>query len=178
LLKGESKIDPQVIQARARDVNKALFLAVLFVAVLGATNANLMVAALLAEIATDLHISVAVAGQLATATHAAWGASVFSVGPLSDSFGRRPIALAGLLLIAGSLIGCAFAPNFFKRHQLALRELVPIFPESCALCPMRIFSPGGLAVAIWRYHPLHSLGNYPGRDGVSGLTFCFNQDLV
>ena len=51
------------------------------------------------------------AGQLATATYAAWGVSVVSVGPLSDSFGRRLIALAGLLLIAGSLLGSAFAPN-------------------------------------------------------------------
>ena len=90
-------------------------------AVFGALNANLMVTALLVEISTDLHISVAVAGQLATATHAAWGVSVFSVGPLSDSLGRRPIALAGLLLIAGSLIGSALAPNFGV--LLALRIL-------------------------------------------------------
>ena len=74
-------------------------------------NANFMVPALLVEISDDLGISVAVAGQLATATYAAWGVSVISVGPLSDSFGRRPVALAGLLLIAGSLIGSAFAPN-------------------------------------------------------------------
>ena len=90
-------------------------------AVFGALNANLMVTALLVEISTNLHISVAVAGQLATATHAAWGVSVFSVGPLSDSLGRRPIALARLLLIAGSLIGSACAPNFGV--LLALRIL-------------------------------------------------------
>ena len=83
----------------------------LFVAVFGAMNANLMVTPLLVEISTDLDISVAVAGQLATATYAAWGVSVVALGPLSDSFGRRPIALAGLLLISGSLIGSAFAPN-------------------------------------------------------------------
>ena len=88
-----------------------MFLAVLFVAVFGAMNANLMVTPLLVEISTDLDISVAVAGQLATATYAAWGISVVALGPLSDSFGRRPIALAGLLLISGSLIWSAFAPN-------------------------------------------------------------------
>ena len=88
-----------------------MFLAVLFVAVFGAMNANLMVTPLLVEISTDLDISVAVAGQLATATYAAWGVSVVALGPLSDSFGRRPIALAGLLLISGSLIVSAFAPN-------------------------------------------------------------------
>ena len=110
-MKGKSKIDTQVIQASGSEVNKALFLAVLFLAVFGAMNANFMVPALLVEISDDLGISVAVAGQLATATYAAWGVSVISVGPLSDSFGRRPVALAGLLLIAGSLIGSAFAPN-------------------------------------------------------------------
>ena len=88
-----------------------MFLAVLFVAVFGAMNANLMVTPLLVEISTDLDILVAVAGQLATATYAAWGISVVALGPLSDSFGRRPIALAGLLLISGSLIWSAFAPN-------------------------------------------------------------------
>ena len=120
-MKGESKIDTQVIQARAREVNKALFLAGLFVAVFGAMNATWMVPALLVEISDGLEVSVAAAGQLATATYAAWGVSVFSVGPLSDSFGRRPIALAGLLVVAGSLVGGAFAPNF--ETLLALRVL-------------------------------------------------------
>ena len=109
------------MQVRAREVNKALFLAGLFVAVFGAMNATLMVTALLVEISDDLGISVAAAGQLATATYAAWAVSVFSVGPLSDSFGRRPIALAGLLVVAGSLIGGAFAPNF--ETLLVLRVL-------------------------------------------------------
>ncbi len=121
LLKGKSKIDTQVLQVRAREVNKALFLAGLFVGVFGAMNSTLMITALLVEISDDMQISVAAAGQLATATFAAWGVSVFSVGPLSDSFGRRPIALAGLLLIAGSLIGSAFAPNF--ETLLVLRVL-------------------------------------------------------
>lgn len=83
----------------------------LWVAVFGAMNSVFMIPALLVEIADDLKISVAVAGQLATATYAAWGFSVVSVGPLSDSFGRRPVAIVGLLLVAGSLIGAASAPN-------------------------------------------------------------------
>lgn len=121
VLQGESEIETRAIQAGAREVNKPLFLAGLFVAVFGAMNATLMVTALLVEISGDLEISVAAAGQLATATYAAWGVSVFSVGPLSDSFGRRPIALAGLLVVAGSLVGGAFAPNF--ETLLVLRVL-------------------------------------------------------
>ena len=118
---GGRKIDTQAIGAMTREVNKGLFLAGMFVGVFGAMNSNLMIAALLVEISDDMQISVAVAGQLATATYVGWGISVFSVGPLSDSFGRRPIALAGLLLIFASLIGSAFAPNF--ETLLALRVL-------------------------------------------------------
>ena len=83
----------------------------MWLAVFGAMNAVLILPALLVQISTDLDVSVAVAGQLATATLAAWGVSVLSTGPLSDSFGRRPVALAGLLLLAGSVLGSAFAPN-------------------------------------------------------------------
>ena len=83
----------------------------LSLAVFGAMNAILIVPALLVPISADLDVSVAVAGQLATATLAAWGISVLSVGPLSDSFGRRPVAFTGLLLLAGSVLGAGFAPN-------------------------------------------------------------------
>lgn len=94
-----------------RQVNKAWFFAVLSLAVFATQNAAFIVPPLLVEISSDLDISVAVAGQLATATFAAWALSVVSVGPLSDSFGRRPVALAGMLLLFVSVIASAFAPN-------------------------------------------------------------------
>ena len=71
----------------------------------------LIVPPLLVEIAMDLDISVPVAGQLATASFAAWAVCVVTAGPLSDSFGRRPIALAGLALLVASVTASAFAPN-------------------------------------------------------------------
>ena len=37
-----------------------------------------------------------------------------SVGPLSDSFGRRPVALVGLLVVAGSLIGFCVRPKIWQ----------------------------------------------------------------
>ena len=83
----------------------------LSLAVFATQNAAFIVPPLLVEISSDLDISVAVAGQLATATFAAWSLSVVSVGPLSDSFGRRPVALAGMLLLFVSVIASAFAPN-------------------------------------------------------------------
>ena len=137
-------------QSGRREVNKALFLAGLFLAVFGAMNSTLMITALLAEISDDMQVSVAAAGQLATATFAAWGVSVISVGPLSDSFGRRPIALAGLLLITGSLIGGAFAPNF--ETLLALRVLTGVgggmMPPSLVGAISDVISPERRARAI------------------------------
>ena len=94
-----------------RQVNKAWFFAVLSLAVFATQNSAFIVPPLLVEISSDLDISVAVAGQLATATFAAWSLSVVSVGPLSDSFGRRPVALAGMLLLFISVVASAFAPN-------------------------------------------------------------------
>ena len=92
-------------------MNKAWFFAVLAFAVFTALSAVFIVPPLLVEIASDLDISVAVAGQLATATFAAWAVSLLMVGPLSDSLGRRPVALTGLLVLTVSVLASAFAPN-------------------------------------------------------------------
>ena len=97
--------------AADRRVNETWFVFVLGFSVLAAQNAALIIPPLLVEIATDLDISVAVAGQLATATFAAWAVCVVTAGPLSDSLGRRPIALGGLLLLVAAVTGSAFAPN-------------------------------------------------------------------
>ncbi len=79
--------------------------------IFGAQNSVFMLPPLLVEIASGLDISVAVAGQLATATFAAWAVSLVTAGPLSDSFGRRPVILGGLFVLIGSVIASAFAPN-------------------------------------------------------------------
>ena len=96
---------------KGRQVNKAWFFAILSLAVFATQNVSFIVPPLLVEISSDLNVTVAVAGQLATATFAAWALSVVSVGPLSDSFGRRPVILAGMLLLFVSVIASAFAPN-------------------------------------------------------------------
>ena len=56
-------------------------MAVLSLTVFAAISAILLVPPLLVEIATYLEISVAVAGQLATATFAGWAVSLVSCGP-------------------------------------------------------------------------------------------------
>ena len=94
-----------------KSLNETWFVFVLGFSVLAAQNATLILPPLLVDIATDMEVSVPVAAQLATATFAAWAASVVVGGPLSDSFGRRPIALAGMLVLTFSVIASAFAPN-------------------------------------------------------------------
>ena len=100
-----------MIQAQGKEVNKALFYLALCLIIFGTMTGVMMVPALLVQIAEELEVSVAVAGQLATATFAAWAVSIVAVGPLADSIGRRSLALAGAFLMVASLLATAFAPN-------------------------------------------------------------------
>lgn len=93
-------------------MNQYRFLAAVAIAFLVTQTAWLMLTPLLVAMADEFNTSVAVSGQLATATFAAWTVSVITVGPMSDSFGRRPVALAGLSLLSIGLLASAFAPNF------------------------------------------------------------------
>ena len=90
-------------------------------AIFGAQYSVFMLPPLLVEIGADLDISLAVAGQLATVTFASWAVAGITSGPLSDSFGRRPVILGGLTLLIISVISSAFAPNI--ETFLALRVL-------------------------------------------------------
>jgi len=87
------------------------FLAAVAAGLLLIMSASMMLTPLLVALATEFDTSVAVAGQLATVTFAAWGVSVITVGPMSDSFGRRPVALTGLSLLSIGVLASVFAPN-------------------------------------------------------------------
>ena len=92
-------------------MSQARFLISVALALFLTQAAQLMLVPLLVDLATEFDTSVAVAGQLATVTFAAWAVSVVSVGPLSDSIGRRPVALAGLTLLSIGVLASVFAPN-------------------------------------------------------------------
>ena len=87
------------------------FLAAVALGMFGTQSASLMLAPLLVAMATEFNTSVTVAGQFATVTFAAWAVSVVAVGPMSDSFGRRPVALTGLSLLSVGVLASAIAPN-------------------------------------------------------------------
>lgn len=125
-------------------------MAVLALTVFATISAILIVPPLLVEIATDLDISVAVAGQLATATFAAWAVTGVSAAPLSDSFGRRPVALVSLTVLSLSMLGCAFAPNL--ETLLALRVLTGlgggVIPPNIIGSVSDVISPARRARAV------------------------------
>ena len=73
----------------------------------------LMLGPLLVDIADEFDTSVAVTGQLAAATFFSWAIFAPLVGPFSDSFGRRLVALTGLGLMGICILGAAFAPNLY-----------------------------------------------------------------
>ena len=87
------------------------FLAAVALGMFGTQSASFMLAPLLVAMATEFNTSVKVAGQFATVTFAAWAVSVVAVGPMSDSFGRRPVALTGLSLLSVGVLASAIAPN-------------------------------------------------------------------
>ena len=80
----------------------------------------LMLGPLLVELADDFNTSVAVAGQLAAATFITWGITAPLVGPISDTYGRRPVLLIGVLLMALGVLGSGVAWNFVSLLVLRL----------------------------------------------------------
>jgi len=72
----------------------------------------LMIGPLLVVLADDFGTSIAVAGQLAAATFVAWGITAPLVGPISDTYGRKPVLLIGVLLMALGVLGSGAAWSY------------------------------------------------------------------
>jgi len=91
-------------------------------AIILARTVSLMLAPLLVDLAREFDTSVAVTGQLAAATFIAWGIVALVVGPVSDTYGRRVVALSGMLLMTLGLLGSGLGfpvttgVSYFKRR--------------------------------------------------------------
>ena len=72
----------------------------------------LMLGPLLVALADDFGTSIPVSGQLAAATFITWGITAPLVGPVSDTYGRRPVLLIGLLLMALGVLGSGVAWSY------------------------------------------------------------------
>ena len=147
---GRAKLGTREATGGRTTINKAWFYAVLSLAVFSSLSAVFIIPPLLVELSTDLDVPVAAASQLATVTFAAWAVSLVCVGPLSDSFGRRPVALTGLSILVVSVIGSAFAPNI--ETLLALRMLTGLgggaLPPTAVGVVSDVISPARRAQAV------------------------------
>ena len=77
-----------------------------------ARTVMLMLGPLLVILANDFGTSIAMAGQLAAATFVAWGITAPLVGPISDTYGRKPVLLIGVLLMALGVLGSGAAWSY------------------------------------------------------------------
>jgi len=77
-----------------------------------ARTVMLMLGPLLVILANDFGTSIAMAGQLAAATFVAWGITAPLVGPISDTYGRKPVLLIGVLLMALGVLGSSAAWSY------------------------------------------------------------------
>ena len=128
-MSGEGSLDLQVRRGvvltavQQRGISSStllLFAAIVFMA----RAVSLMLGPLLVALADDFGTSIAVAGQLAAATFITWGITAPLVGPISDTYGRRPVLLIGVLLMALGVLGSGVAWSYAS--LLALRLITGI----------------------------------------------------
>ncbi|MDQ3811178.1 MAG: MFS transporter [Chloroflexota bacterium] len=77
-----------------------------------ATSTTVGISPFLLDIARDLHTDLTAAGNLVALQSVSWGAASVFAGAASDRLGRRPILIAGLLLLAASGVGVAVAGDY------------------------------------------------------------------
>ena len=97
---------------------------------------SLMMGPLIVDIAADFNTSVSKTGQFASATFIAWAIGAPLTGPISDSYGRRPIALIGVGLVGTGLLGCSLSINYemmFVFRLLTGFGSAMILPNSAAV---------------------------------------------
>jgi DHA1 family inner membrane transport protein len=153
-------------------VRQTRFLAITGTAMFLAQLVGLMLAPLLVALSDEFDVSVAAAGQLAAVTFGAWAVSVITVGPISDSFGRRPVAVAGLTLLSASVIASSFAPSF--EALLGLRILTGLsggmIPPNSMAAVADVLPPEKRAKAFGILMALASLSSVVGMPLVAVMT--------
>lgn len=73
---------------------------------------NLIITPLLKDISEEFDVSVGITGLLITAYALSAGTLAFFAGPIIDRYGRRPVIIVGMTVIAAATFAAAFAPNF------------------------------------------------------------------
>lgn len=153
-------------------MNQTRFLSLTAAAMFLVQSVTLMLSPLLVDLSAEFDISVAAAGQLAAVTFGAWAVSVISVGPISDSFGRQPVAVAGLTLLSVSVLASAFAPSFGV--LLALRVVTGLLggmiPPNSMAAVADVIAPAKRARAFGLLMAFASLSGVIGVPSVAVLS--------
>ncbi|MEM7407119.1 MAG: MFS transporter [Pseudomonadota bacterium] len=89
-----------------------LLLTGMYLAAFLTVTAIAMPGPLLVDMSAAFDTTVPVASQLITLGSVAWGATAVFAGPASDAYGRRPVLLLGVCLMAIGSFGIGFAPGF------------------------------------------------------------------
>ncbi|PKB83889.1 MAG: hypothetical protein BZY88_01265 [SAR202 cluster bacterium Io17-Chloro-G9] len=149
-----------------------LVLSLLFAATFLIFTVYLMLAPMLVELAAEFRTSVAVAGQLAAATSITWAIAAPLVGPLSDTYGRRPVLLTGLMLMTLGILGSVLAWSYAS--LLGFRLLTGIgmatIPANSLATIADIFPPRQRGKAIGWLLSASGVGTALGVPGVALLT--------
>ncbi|MEE9201904.1 MAG: MFS transporter [Dehalococcoidia bacterium] len=90
----------------------SLLLGVLAFTVFSNITAVAMLGPLLVDMSSGLGTTVPVAAQLVTVSAIAWALTALTIGPFSDTYGRKPVLLLGTALVAIGSLGTAAAPTF------------------------------------------------------------------
>src|SRR5215475_1957850 len=96
----------------ASSVPSPVVLVCLAAAIFLTMTVGLMLGPLLVALATAFHTSVAVAGQLTTATALTWGLTALLAGPVADTYGRRRMLLTGLIVMGLGTLSAAGAGTY------------------------------------------------------------------
>ena len=126
-----------------RQISPTVLLILLCVAVFLPSVTVLMLGPLLVALAHEFQTSVALVGQLASATAVTWGITAPLAGPVSDAYGRWRMLLTGLLLMAVGLLGSVLAWHYGS--LLAFRLLTGVgaalIPPNSLAALLDVFSP-------------------------------------
>ena len=134
----------------ARPISPTVLLILLAAAIFLTSVSVLMLGPLLVGLAHAFQTSVAVVGQLATATAITWGLTAALAGPVADAYGRRRMLLTGVLLMAASMLGAGLAWTYGA--LLACRLLTGVggamIPPNCLALLADVFPPAARGKAI------------------------------
>jgi DHA1 family inner membrane transport protein len=98
--------------ARAERRRLQVMLGVFCLATFLVNGSATSVAPFLLEMARDLQTDLAATGGLVSITSVSWGVASLAAGIASDRLGRKPLLVAGLLILAISPIGVALSESY------------------------------------------------------------------